>query len=128
MSDASPKSRVALAERPVQVVFELAHAAPVGVALVVHAKHVQDPVDEQLTELGLERHAASSRLALGGIERDDHVTQHVPAILGARSLEQREREHVGRTPRSPEVPGDLGDDLVAGQGDGQFGITEAQGA
>ncbi len=73
------------------MVFEFAHAAPVGVARVVHAQQVQNPVDEQLTELGLERHAASSRLALGGIELDDHVTQHVPAKLGARSVEQRER-------------------------------------
>lgn len=67
-SDAAASSDVALAERPAQMVFELAHAAPVGVARVVHAQQVQNPVDEQLTELGLERHAASSRLALGGIE------------------------------------------------------------
>ena len=109
--------------------LEGAHLAGVGrAALVVHAQHVENAVDQQVAELLLQRHPAATRLAVGGLDRDHDVAQGRAAVHRAGALEQGEGQHVGRLAGAAVAPGQLGDLRVAGEGDRELRLRAAQGA
>ena len=64
---------------------------------MVVAEQVQHAVDQQLRELVVERTARAARLARGLLDVDHDVAEQRAAVLAVGALDEREREHVGRT-------------------------------
>lgn len=74
------------------------HGLPLARVVVVPAAEVEDPVHHVEEDLALEREPARARLARGRVRREDDISQEVVVLV-----EERKRDHVGRTRDTHEV-------------------------
>ena len=109
------------------MVLELSHSARLRSVVMVHAQQVQNPVDEQVAELGRQRSSPRLGLRLRGLDGDQHVAEAILPELGPHSFLRRERQNVSGPMRATEASSYLRNPHVTGEGDGKLGVREAQG-
>lgn len=108
--------------------LELAHAAGVPGARMIHPEQMQHAVDEEHAQLLVQRYTTRRRLTRCGVERDDDVPEQAARVLCARPLALRKREHVGGVSAEPEACREVRDAGVVGERHRQIGVKAAQGA
>ncbi len=70
---------------------------------MIHPRQVQDAVDQQIPKLGAQGDAPGPGLPGRAVERNHDVAETASPKGGVLTVEQRERQHVGRTARSTEA-------------------------